>query len=149
MILTSKNTSYKKLKNLHSHLRHTQSKWINQSKLQSQPKLKVYRNRFYSSLRRATNYNVYGCWELWLTVFTTAIISGEFQWIEHILVNWVLFISQGLRNAHPSLKWYGMEYTLKPFFIFSLGRKANTGKVCATTGVVFNKGKVRKNVGGC
>lgn len=42
-----------------------------------------------------------------------------------------------------------MEYTLKPDFVFSLGGKANTGKVCITKDIVFNKGKVIKNVGGC
>lgn len=36
-----------------------------------------------------------------------------------------------------------MEYTQKPALFSSLGRKANTGKVCATTDVVFSVGAKR------
>lgn len=41
-----------------------------------------------------------------------------------------------------------MEYILKPDCILNLQVKVNTRKVYVTKDIVFNKGKVKKNVGG-
>lgn len=81
------------------------------------------------------------------------IYYGVFQWIEQTLVNWLSSALQVLRNANPSRKWkehqlFSIEYALKPDCVFSLGGKANTRKVHISKDIAFNKGKVRKSVGG-